>query len=347
MNNLNNIIGGLTGCGIEFLENEPLSFHTSIKVGGVGALIIFPKDERELLFIARLLKDCSTGYFIIGGGTNTLFKDERISLPVISLKKGFKHIGELTVEEARLSANVGAVGNIAVDTCTGDKGSGAKIRLKAGSGAALSQILNYAIKNCLGGCEFFFGIPGTLGGAVKMNAGSKESSISGIIESVDIITKDGDKLNIGKNDLAFSYRSLSVGNMNGAKNDTNGTNGTNGTNEDFFITGAVLSFERSDKSKILENINIFKERKLRQPLGEYSLGCIFKNPSDVPAGKVIEEIGFKGLSIGDAAVSDKHANFIINRGKATAGDIIGLIRNIQSEALLQKGIQLNTEIKII
>ncbi len=313
MNNLDsiNIVNGLRENGVEFIENEPMSLYTSIKIGGKCDIIIFPKDEQELFFIIRLLKENSRNYIIIGRGTNTLFKDARISFPVVSLKKGFRHIKEIDYPA--------------------EKKGDSKISLRAGSGVALSQVLNYAVKNCLSGCEFFFGIPGTLGGAVRMNAGSKESVAGNIVESIEIITKEGTKLNIEKKDLQFSYRNLDV----------------NGVGEGYFITGVTLSLNRSDKSKIADNINLFKERKLRQPLGEYSLGCIFKNPAGDSAGKIIEEIGFKGFSNGDAAVSDKHANFIINKGGASAEDILELIKNIQKTALLRKGIKLSTEIKII
>ncbi len=311
MNNLDNIINGLKESGIEFLENEPLSLYTSIKIGGKCDIIIFPKDEDELLFIAGLLKKNSNGYIIMGLGTNTLFRDERINTPVISFKKGFWDIKEINPSE--------------------EKEVNSKIGLSVGSGVALSQILNYAIKNCLSGCEFFFGIPGTLGGAVKMNAGSKECMMGNIVENIEIITKEGTKLNTYKKDLQFSYRNLDI----------------KGAGEGYFITRATLSLVRLDKSKILENINVFKERKLMQPLGEYSLGCIFKNPADNFAGKIIEEIGFKGFSNGDAVVSDKHANFIINKGGASAKDILELIKNIQQTALLQKGVELSMEIKIV
>ena len=315
MNDLDNIINGLRENGIEFLNDEPLSLYTSIKIGGKCDIIIFPKDEDELLFVAGLLRNNSKDYLIVGFGTNTLFRDEGVSFPVISFKKGFQFIKEINSSEEELEGNT----------------ANSKIALEVGSGVALSRVLNYAVKNCLSGCEFFFEIPGTLGGALRMNAGSKERVVSNIVESVEIITGEGAKLNIKKEDLLFSYRNMDI----------------KGVEEGYFITAATLALIKSDKSKILENINIFKERKLRQPLGEYSLGCIFRNPAGNAAGKIIEEIGFKGFSKGDAVVSDKHANFIINKGGASAKDILELIKNIQKNALLQKGVELSTEIKIV
>jgi UDP-N-acetylmuramate dehydrogenase len=164
-----------------------------------------------------------------------------------------------------------------------------------------------------------------------MNAGSKESVIGNIIDAIEIITDEGLKYIINKNDLKFSYRNLYI----------------EGIKDNYFITKAHLKLYKTSESKIVESIKTFKKRKSSQPLGEFSLGCIFKNPSGVSAGKVIEEIGFKGFSKGGAFVSEKHANFIVNKGGAKPDDVISLIKNIQEKALFAKGIKLNTEIKII
>jgi UDP-N-acetylmuramate dehydrogenase len=246
-----NLINGLKEFQVEFLENENMSSYSSIKIGGLTDLIIFPKNERELLSVVNLLKSNSCGYYIIGRGTNTLFKDDRICLPVISFKKFNANFSESKKNEP-------------------------EIILKAGAGMPLSKILNYAIKNNKGGCEFFYGIPGTLGGAVKMNAGSKESVIGNIIEKIEVVTSDGVKLIIKKNDMEFSYRNLEI----------------KGIGDNYFIADVYLKLYKSSGSKIAENIEIFKKRKSSQPLGKFSLGCIFKNPSGFSAGKIIEEIGF-------------------------------------------------------
>ena len=297
---------GLKEYKIEFLENECMSAYSSIKIGGLTDLIIFPKNEAELISVINLLKVNLCGYYIIGRGTNTLFKDSRIYMPVISFKRFNASLSEIKKNESETV-------------------------LDAGAGMSPSKILNYAIKNSIGGCEFFYGIPGTLGGAVRMNAGSKESVIGNIIDAIEIITDEGIKYIIKKNDLKFSYRSLDI----------------DGIKDNYFITRAYLKLYKSSESKIKDNIKVFKKRKSSQPLGEFSLGCIFKNPPDVSAGKIIEEIGFKGFSKGGACVSEKHANFIVNRGGAKPDDIMSLIKNIQEKALSHKGIKLNTEIKII
>lgn len=300
------LINELRTAQIEFLENKCMSSYSSIKIGGAAELIVFPKNERELLLITGIFRVYACGYYVIGRGTNTLFKDKNICLPVISFKQF-----EATYSES--------------------KKSGSEMVLGVGSGAVLSKVLKYAIENNFGGCEFFYGIPGTLGGAVKMNAGSKESVIGNIVEKIDIIMDGGTKLTVEKGDLEFSYRNLKI----------------RGVNSDYFITNVHLTLFKSLRAKISENIEIFKKRKSLQPLSEYSLGCIFRNPEGLSAGRVIEEIGFKGFSNGGVQVSEKHANFIVNKGSAKPDDIMSLIKIIQEKALSSRGIELNTEIKII
>ncbi len=291
--------------GILFIEDEPLSLHTSIKIGGICPVLAFPKNEDELVLAIKLAKEYYGGYHIIGKGTNVLFKDEKISIPVISLKNSFR-----SLEKDELNPCL----------------------LEVGAGVPLSRLLNYAIRNNFEGCEFVYGIPGTVGGAVKMNAGSKESVMERIVESVDIITADGIKLNIAKDKLIFSYRNLDI----------------SGMDKNYFIIAIKILLNPSSSQKIFENIELFKKRKLSQPLRERSLGCIFKNPGeDCFAGKIIDEMGFKGVSSGGAYISKKHANFIVNKGNARASDILKLIEIIQETALVQKNIELKTEIKII
>ncbi len=300
--------------GIDFMENQNMSSYSSIKTGGKADLILFPRNEAELGLIIKLTEGVISECFryVVGGGTNTLFKEERIWVPVISFKKFDSSVLDVS------------------DDYQNYKKCGDKV-LKFGAGINLSKILNYSMKHNLSGCEFFYGIPGTLGGAVKMNAGSKESSVGNIVEAIDIFDLNGSKRTVEKKDMNFSYRSLNI----------------NGIKDNYCITSVHLKLKESSKAEIAENIKIFKERKSVQPLGEFSLGCIFKNPEGFSAGKIIEEIGFKGVSFGGASVSQKHANFIINKGGAKPSDIIFLIDNIREKALESRGIKLDTEIKIV
>lgn len=297
----------LLDTGAEFLENTDMSMYSSMKTGGVAEMMIFPRNQEELVSIASAFAACGIkGFHVVGGGTNILFRDDKICCPVISFKK--------------FDQGIGIAG-----------GNGGAVTVKAGSGAALSRVLNYAIKNSLGDCEFFFGIPGTIGGAVRMNAGSKESVMGNIVEGIEIVTYGGKMHTIGRDRLKFSYREMSI----------------IGSIEEYFISSIYLSLRGSSKDEIMENIGVFKKRKSMQPLGDRSLGCIFKNPSGDSAGRIIEEIGFKGFCSGDAAVSEKHANFIINRGGARPSDVISIIKAIQEKAMQAMGIALSTEIKIV
>ncbi len=307
LKNIINIKEVLNKNNIFHLENTDMSLYSTIKTGGFAELIIFPENETDLYTVCKIIKNYCSGFYVIGCGSNTLFKDEIINLPVISFKKGFKYI----------NYNI----NNKENYCT----------VKAGAGVLLSRMLNFSIKNNFEGFEFVYGIPGTVGGAVKMNAGSKESNIENIINSLDIITKYGDRLNFKKNQLKFSYRNLEIPDLN---------------EDDYFIVGAEFLLKSSTEGRISEKIDLFKARKMTQPLGKRSLGCIFKNPEGYSAGKIIDEIGYKGLSQGDASVSEKHANFIINNGNAKSSDILDLINKIKETVLMEKNIKLNTELKI-
>ena len=292
--------------GVCYIENADMSLYSTMRTGGSAVLMIFPKNTAELYAVCKIIKNYCRDFYIIGSASNTLFKDGIIELPIISFKNGFKYI------DFDVNNNYYTV--------------------KAGAGVLLSKMLNFSLKNNLEGLEFAYGIPGTVGGAVKMNAGSKESNIENIISSLDIITKYGEKFNFKKEQLKFSYRNLKITDFN---------------EDNYFITGVEFLLKSSTKSSIAEKMNLFKSRKMTQPLGEKSLGCIFKNPEGHFAGKIIDDIGLKGSVKGDAAVSEKHANFIINKGNAKSSDILDLIKEISETALREKNIRLDTEIKII
>ncbi len=218
--------------GIEFLKNQDMSFYSSIKTGGKADLILFPKNEDELRLIIKATGDMISECFcyVVGGGTNTLFKEEKICVPVISFKKFDSSV-------SNASNTIGIYGN----------GHQYDYKIfKFGAGIYLSKVLSYSIRNNLSGSEFFYGIPGTLGGAVKMNAGSKESSIGNIVEAIEIVDSKGAKYTIGKKDMNFSYRNLNI----------------NGIEGNFFITSVYIRLKESSKNEIAENIKIFKDTTL-------------------------------------------------------------------------------------
>ncbi len=200
--------------------------------------------------------------------------------------------------------------------------------LIAGAGASLGKILRISAENALGGLEFLAGIPGTAGGAVKTNCGAFGESFAGLLAEIEVFdTSTGFFENITPESCSFSYRSC-------------------GLDSKKIITEIKLSLKRADKSDIIHNITEYAEKKSRtQPLNKKSCGCVFKNPpSGPPAGQIIEEAGLKGLKIGGALVSRKHANYIINDGTASSFDILKLIKEIKKQVKSNFSVELETEI---
>jgi UDP-N-acetylmuramate dehydrogenase len=200
----------------------------------------------------------------------------------------------------------------------------------AGAGAALSEIVLLAAEYSLTGMEFCAGIPGSIGGAVKMNAGAYGSEIRNIIETVELMSNSEEIRKYKGNELNFEYRNLDLP-------------------ADTMITGASFLLKRGRKEQIQERISeIIGTRKSKHPLEYRNAGSIFKNPGRKdPAGKIIDEIGLKGTRIGGAKISEKHGNFIINLGDAKAADIIALIDLVQKKMRNERGIELETEVKIV
>jgi UDP-N-acetylmuramate dehydrogenase len=289
------------------LSDEPMKLHTSMQVGGPADLFALPETQKELINLFVKAQKTKIPLEIIGDGTNLLVKDSGIRGLVISTKKLNNKI------------------NIEKITSKG-------IIVHCSSGTKLSKLCNFALDNSLKGLEFAAGIPGTLGGAVFMNAGIPDGSISDVIDSITIITNSGEIKTLNKNNLNFSYRKLSLCNSR-----------FNG-----IILGVNLVLQKGDSQEIKrqfhKNLN---NKKLSQPLTEKSAGCIFKNPDNKePAGKLIDMAGLKGKQIGDARVSDLHANFIVNAGNSKCTDVLTLINYLVSKISHSYSVELETEIII-
>jgi UDP-N-acetylmuramate dehydrogenase len=243
-------------------------------------------------------------YFVLGNGTNLLVRDGGIRGMAISLSRGF-----LRVEE---------VGG----------GPGENLIL-AEAGGPLGKLVEFSSEKGLTGLEFAAGIPGTVGGAIFMNAGAFKEEMKGVLHSVRLMDPEGNISEKGKNELRFSYRSLEV-------------------EKGEVILGAQFSLRPENgqrvKAKVEENI---RWRKTKQPWDLPSAGSVFKNPVQGPAGRFVEEAGLKGSRIGDAQVSEQHANFIVNRGKARARDILTLVEIIREKVFKEKGVWLETEIQVV
>ena len=284
--------------------DEPMSRHTSMGVGGTADAFVSPESAEELRRIIACLKRFHIPYIPVGNGTNLIVRDGGYRGVIISMKG----LHDVIVAER----------------------SPEQTSIYAGAGAALSEIVLLAAEYSLTGMEFCAGIPGSIGGAVKMNAGAYGSEIRNIIETVELMSNSEEIRKYKGNELNFEYRNLDLP-------------------ADTMITGASFLLTRERKKKIQERISeIIGTRKSKHPLEYRNAGSIFKNPGRKdPAGKIIDEIGLKGTRIGGAKISEKHGNFIINLGEAKAADIIALIDLVQKKVRNEWGIELETEVKIV
>ncbi|MDD5424433.1 MAG: UDP-N-acetylmuramate dehydrogenase [Candidatus Omnitrophica bacterium] len=278
---------------------EPMARHTTFRIGGPAELFVYPSDDGDLLNILRYASEHKMGTFIIGGGSKLLVGDRGIRGFVISL-------------------NAPAFNKLVFD---GEYAS-------AGCGMKVSEFLKKAAAEGLGGLEYLAGIPGTLGGALMMNAGWPTKAIGDRVEEVTLI-RGLDRETLGKNDIKFTYRGSNLG--------------------DFLLISAKIRLDRKPKEGIEAEINRnFEKKRQTQDLCYPSVGSVFLNPSGtMPAWQLIEKCGFRGVSEGGAKVSEKHANFIINKGKATAADVRKLIDEIQKKVFKEHQIVLKLEVKTI
>ncbi len=286
------------------LFDEPMSRHTSIGVGGIADAVVWPERSEELSRIINFLRQFQIPFIPIGNGTNLIVKDGGYKGAVISM---------LSMNSISLA----------------ERGR-EQVLLHAGAGATLSEIVLLTEKRAFSGMEFCAGIPGSVGGAVRMNAGAYGSEIKDIVESVKLMITKGEILESRKDDLKFTYRNLDI-------------------SEGTVIVGASFLLAKGDREQIHARINeILRKRKNKHPLEYRNAGSIFKNPNGgIPAGRIIDESGLKGTQIGEAKISEKHGNFIVNLGNAKASDIIALIDMIKTKVKNERGIALQTEVMIV
>jgi len=286
------------------LFNEPMSRHTSIGVGGTADALVSPETMEELRQTITCLRHSKIPFIPVGNGTNLIVRDGGYRGVIISTK-GLNNI-TLTQRSAQ------------------------QVSIQTGAGAALSEIVRLTEEESLTGMEFCAGIPGSVGGAVKMNAGAYGREIKDIVETIELMDKSGEIRELKKNSLKFEYRNLDLP-------------------ESTIITGASFLLTKGTKEKIWGRINeILGMRKNKHPLEFRNSGSIFKNPKGgVPAGQIIDEIGLKGNQIGSAKISEKHGNFILNLGQAKASDIIALINMVKKKVKDERGIILEAEVRII
>lgn len=279
--------------------DEKLSEYVNFKVGGPADILLIPNSKEQVIKSIKICKENNIPFYLIGNGSNILVRDGGFRGVVLSLKN---------------------VKNIYVD---GEK-------IEAECGVMLKEVSDKAIENSLTGFEFACGIPGTIGGAVFMNAGAYDGEISKVIESAEVIDENCNIIRLSREELDFGYRSSLV------------------MKKGYTVLSAVFKLEKGQVKTIKELIeDLTNKRESKQPLEYPSVGSTFKRPTGYFAGKLIQDAGLKGYSIGGAAVSEKHSGFVINKGNATAKDITDLIKHIQDEVKKQFGVDLHPEVRII
>lgn len=282
--------------GLEVKLNEPMKKHSGFKTGGDADIFVTAKDEKSLACVLETANALKVPMFILGNGSNLLVSDKGIEGAVISLSDFNK---------------IEVKGN----------------KIIAKSGAPLSALCVEAAKAGLSGLEFAYGIPGSVGGAVYMNAGAYGGEISDVIVSAEYLTQDGKKGKLSKAEMALGYRKSAF------------------MENGFIITEATFTLKKDNPKDIWDRmISLMEKRKKKQPLEYPSGGSTFKRPEGYYAGALIEENGLKGFSVGGAQVSEKHAGFVINKNDATTDDILEVMEQVKQKVKEATGVTLEPEV---
>jgi len=299
-------LASILGNAVRF--DEPMSRHTSFRVGGPAEVFAAPESLETLISLVKGCEERELSYTVIGGGSNLLVKDAGIPGIVIVLKKC---LSEISFRE--------------------DQQAG--IIVKAQAGASLSALCMKAVKQGFAGMNFALGIPGTVGGGIMMNAGTALGSMENVLESVTVLRPGGKIEEIQRKEMIFAYRKF----------------GCKAGFKPALIMEGCFRLCPGDPEKLKKEADeILETRRKRQPIEFPSAGCFFKNPENgQAAGKLIELAGLKGTRIGGAEISQKHANFIINRDRASSADILALMELIRETVSKRFNVELETEVKII
>ncbi len=282
------------------LANESMNNHTTYGIGGPAELFVLPSSKQDLIDTVRIGRDYKQPVTIIGSGSNLLISDNGIKGVVISIKHCLK---EIRIDEEKVHVECGVI---------------------------LSKMIRESMKHNLKGLENLIGVPGTLGGALIMNAGAWGGEISENLETVEILNEKNKIRLLSKKDIDFSYRSSSFA-------------------KESILLAATFKLKKSPKESIHENFDVARAgRKNTQPLNYRSAGSVFKNPSSKhSAGMLIDQAGLKGFSVGDAEISNKHANFFVNNGSAKADDMLALIKKAKNAVKEKFNIDLELEVKLL
>jgi UDP-N-acetylenolpyruvoylglucosamine reductase len=279
--------------------HEPLARRTTLRVGGPADIYVEPSSETDLAAVLRFCDDRAMKFFVLGRGSNLLVRDG-----------GFRGVAICLLHSSFSQIKI------------------ADERLHCGAGAKLKQVAVEAKRHGLSGVEFLEGIPGSVGGALRMNAGAMGGATFNVAETIRIMGFNGRVEELAAGELEVQYRCCPL-----LKN--------------HIALAAVFKCTRASREEVAERMNAFSKKRWESQPAAPSAGCIFKNPATIPAGRLIDELGLKGLRVGGAMVSLEHGNFIINDGTATARDVLELIKVLKQKARAQRAIELNTEVEII
>lgn len=282
------------------LKNEPMASHTTFRIGGPADYFVMPETVRELADVLELCREENMSYFILGNGSNLLVGDKGFRGVVIQLYKNFDGI---QIEGTKVTAKAGAM---------------------------LIRVAKEAGRAGLTGLEFASGIPGTIGGAMVMNAGAYGGEMKDVVKAVTVLTKEGEIKTLTGEEMNFRYRGSVI------------------EDEGYIVLEAVMELKEGNLEEIQARINeLSVQRKTKQPIEYPSAGSTFKRPEGYFAGKLIQDAGLRGYQVGCAQISEKHCGFVINAGGATAADVMQLMQDVSEKVYAQFGVTLEPEVKRI
>lgn len=278
--------------------DEPMKKHTTFRVGGAADYFVVPKTKEEVNNIVALCKEFDMPYYVLGNGSNLLVGDKGYRGVIIQIYKEMNHI---QIEEDKIVVQAGAL---------------------------LSKIGSAALEAGLSGFEFAAGIPGTMGGAVVMNAGAYGGEMKDVLFSATVLTPEGELLVLSNNELELGYRTSVVAKKN------------------YIVLEATIALQKGEKDAIKARMDELRiQRTTKQPLEYPSAGSTFKRPEGYFAGKLIQDAGLRGFQVGGAQVSEKHCGFVINKENATAADVLELMRQVSAIVKEKFGVELEPEVK--
>ncbi|MDY6838291.1 MAG: UDP-N-acetylmuramate dehydrogenase [Thermodesulfobacteriota bacterium] len=293
--------------GKEVLFDEPMSRHTTFGIGGPADALLYVRTDQQIKDLARWANDRGHPVMILGAGSNLLVREGGIRGLVLRLVNGFGGI------ERNLEGSPSGY-----------------MTIEAGAGVLLRQLAKYALDRGLDGLNFGLGIPGTVGGALRMNAGAWGACMADTVSSVTVLSKAGDIATMEREELRFSYRTLDL-------------------EQGSVILRGAFQLKRVEREGLQRDaIQMQKKRRATQPLSLPSAGCVFRNPPEgLSAGELIDKAGLKGLQKGEAEVSTRHGNFIVNKGHAKAADTIALVEHVKKAVFKRFGVKLDLEVVIV